>query len=89
MNSGAYPEFMESKGIEVFAPGRSKLQSKVTRLISELFKGDGQNGNTELTEVINAVYDNVPYQQKTVCLARTEILLTFSLLPCKAQTKFT
>ena len=77
MKSDSLPKFMKDKGIVAFPPPDLEMQSKVVNLISGLFEGKAENGGAILNEVIDSSFRQKETNQKTVCLACTELPLVF------------
>jgi aspartate racemase len=77
MKSDSLPAFMKANGIDAFPPPDKEMQLKIVSLISELFEGRNDTGRAVLNEVIDSSYRQKDTNQKTVCLACTELPLAF------------
>ena len=77
MNNGIFSEYFRRCGIDAIVPSDENVKRKVVELISELFKGESENGRSRMEQIINAAYEKRQIQRKAVCLACTELPLAF------------
>ena len=77
MNAGVFPQYFGRYGIQAIPPKDEEIKRQVAELISELFKGENNNGRARLAGMVDSALDQLPLHSKAVCLACTELPLAF------------